>query len=64
MEGQFNYVIARPWVEGEPQLCVYAYGVQVFFGSIGYARDMRDFINKRSEEKDYKIYTINPNPIE
>lgn len=66
-EEQFNFVIARPWVEGESSLCVYAYGTEVFHGTIEQARGHKNFINRRCEPENkgkYKIYKINPTPIE
>lgn len=63
----FNFVIARPWKKGESSLCVYAYGTEVFHGSMDYARSMRDFINGRCDGKDkgkYKIYKIESKPID
>lgn len=63
---EFNYIIARPWKEGESPLCVYAYGKEVFHGSKKDARTMRDFINGRCDKEDmgkYKIYRIESEPI-
>lgn len=62
---EFNFVIARPWVEGKPQLSSYAYGREVFFGSMSAAISMCDFINGRCEEENrgkYKIHKIDSNP--
>lgn len=63
---EFNYIIARPWVEGESSLCTYTYGHAVFHGTIKDARSMRDFINGRCEPENkgkYKIYKIESEPI-
>lgn len=62
---EFNYIIARPWVEGESPLCTYAYGHEVFHGNIEDARSMRDFINGRCDKEErgkYKIYKIELTP--
>lgn len=64
-EGQFNYVIARPWTEDGTSLCIYAYGKDVFHGTIEDARSMRDFINGRCAKGEvYSIYRIHQEPIE
>lgn len=62
---EFNYIIARPWVEGESQLCTYAYGHEVFFDDMEHAVEMRDFINGRCDKVDtgkYQIYKIELTP--
>lgn len=64
---KFNFVIARPWGELSPypeSLCTYAYESETFFGDIEYARLMREFINKKTDDDEkYDIYKINPEPI-
>lgn len=63
---EFNYIIARPWNEGDhTNLCYYTYGMSVFHGTVKDARNTREYINKRCDDgKVYSIYIVNPNPIE
>lgn len=60
---KINYVIAKPWVEGQPQLCIYAYGTEVFFGTVKQAKEMRDFIRGREKDDAYQVYPIDMNFI-
>ena len=57
MENRINYVVARLWYENSNQLCVYAYGSEVHYGTIEDAENFKNFCEKNSKEK-YKIYKL------
>lgn len=58
-EEKFNYFIARKYDNSE-QLCVYAYGREIHFGTKEEAEFLRDYVmkQKESEGKEYKIYYV------
>lgn len=58
-EEEFSYCIGRPWYPKQPDsaICVYAYGSTVFHGTMTSARNTRDFIESREDEK-YSIYKL------
>ena len=65
MNEKIDYVIARKWPNGS--LCCYAYGSQVFNGTIEEAQSMKEFINSRCDEEhegEYKIYRIEKETID
>lgn len=66
---EFHYVIAKIWENTDDHLCNYAYGREVFRGTIEDARAMREFIRERANDNgkydsSYNIYPINRNFIE
>jgi hypothetical protein len=63
MPKTFDYVIARHWDNGSK--CIYTYHTQVHHGSIESARNLLDYVKRRSpEHDDYKIYKINYEEVE
>ena len=63
---EFNFVIGRKEESG--YIGVYAYGTEVHFGTIVEARKFLKHLEKisesKSEAKKYKIYRIDPTPVE
>jgi len=63
---EFNFVIGRQEKSG--YIGVYAYGTEVHFGTIVEARKALECLKKisesKSEAKKYKIYRIDPTPVE
>jgi hypothetical protein len=67
IDEEFNFIIARPWYPNGPNnsLSSYAYGREVFHGTIKEAIEMRDFIRGRANEysDEYEIYPISNEPL-
>lgn len=54
---EFNFCIARPRQENGKSLKVWAHGTQVHFGCLGYAKECRDTVRKRTGEN-YQVYKV------
>ncbi len=58
---EFNYVIARPWEEDEPDhLCIYAYGSEVQRGTMKEAKGMLKYVQSQKDDDSdqYAIYRV------
>lgn len=61
MAKEFNFVIARPWEDDEPEnLCIYAYGCEVQRGTMKEARDMLKYVRSQKDDDSdqYEIYRV------
>lgn len=57
-EPEFDYVIARPWDEDEPDhLCIYAYGTETHRGTAKDAQNLLDYVNRQGKNT-YAIYRL------
>jgi hypothetical protein len=66
MSEQFHYVIARPWEEGKPELCIYTYGSQIHHGDMEDAlwnKEHADFMSREEGHK-YDIYLVTFNKLD
>lgn len=61
---KFNYVIGKPWYNNSNQLNIYAYGSEVFYGTMKDAKNTLEFINGRDDNGPNKIYIISDDGIE
>jgi len=65
MSKEFNFVIARPWEESDPDnLCIYMYyGAEVHRGSMKSAKSYLSYANNNSKNK-YSIYKVKYKKVE
>ena len=62
----FNFVIAGYW-PGTKNFCIYTYGSEIQEGTIKGAKNLLEhvqFMTRNDEDKDYKIYKVNYEPLE
>ncbi len=57
-DNKFNYSIAHYWKNNSNSVGTYAYGSEVFYGSMESALKMLDFVKKQSPEKDWFIFKL------
>ena len=71
IETKFTYAVGRPWYPEQPDspICFYAYGREIFDGTLTDAKEFRDYCNRvaernHKEEKKkgpapkYRIYRV------
>jgi hypothetical protein len=61
MSKEFDYVIAHPWHEDEPDnLCIYAYGSEVQRGTMKDAKQLLKYVRSQKDDDSdqYAIYRI------
>ena len=57
---KFLFCIAKPWKKEEPDnLCIYAYGTQVHYGTMENAEGLLEYVHGQGNT-DYKIYRLTP----
>ena len=57
MEDKFNYCIGS-YREGCNSIGCYAYGREVFYGTIKDAEDFMKYVKKQSPDKQWKIFKL------
>ncbi len=61
---KLNYVLARPWNDGKPQLCTYTFcNNEVFFGPKADAIEAAERLSIQ-EGKLYRAYPVSDTPLE
>ena len=58
MVKRFNYVIAHPWENNPDSLAVYAYYTEVHYGTKEDAKELLEYVKRKSPCHDWKIYKI------
>jgi len=58
----YNFVIAKPWTNGEPALMGYYFGGVIQFGDDEMAKSHRDFIRERAKDESYEIFKVYSEP--
>ena len=61
-EKRFDYCVARPWSDSNPDLCVYAFHGEIQHGTMSDARNFLQYVRRQAEnqeeKKEYAIYKV------
>ena len=55
---QFNYCVGKYWNGIDGPVSVYAYGNEVFFGTMKEANAFRKYVKDQNPDRDYRIFQL------